>query len=134
MRNNSSTAPFKDMLVEDWTPTFHQSLDKRLMAYEQNAEALIVEFTASLLASGNDISPAITESLELLKDNILRSQSRIKEEAKSIFDSLKSEGSDAHHNVEEMIALAWYDVYEQCGNESGKTLYITPPQIHRYKF
>lgn len=111
-------------MMRNWENTFQTQLKIYQKKYEANVTTAIVEFSEALLKSGQEISATIVEALELMKENILRSQAQLIEHGSIVLQAIQTLAQTTHRELKGIVHLRWEDVYLECGNDYG-THHIT---------
>ena len=120
-----------EAFIKSWTETLHKKRPELLKEYEAQVDKLIADFIEPILTSARDIHPAIHEGLQSLRGNILDLRTVLKEEATAIFEDINNAAKEAHRAVEPEVVSSWEDIFEQCGEECGKGLFIRNKRAHR---
>jgi hypothetical protein len=120
-----------DPLIKSWTNTFHKKRPELLKSYETQVDQTVGDFVESILTSARDIHPAIDEALQSLRENIMGLRTMLKDEAATIFEDINTAAKEAHRTVKPEVIDSWKDIYEQCGEESGKGLFQRNKKAHK---
>ncbi|KAL2062154.1 hypothetical protein VTL71DRAFT_6420 [Oculimacula yallundae] len=129
--NDELAGNYLDLLVKSWTQTIHQKITELEKSYQQKVEIVINEFAERLLDPANNFDPAINEAIHLLKENVLRLGTILKNSGADVFAGVIEASKNAHRLVEPEVLSSWEDVYEMCGAEKGTGVWKRIRQAHQ---
>jgi hypothetical protein len=122
---------YLQVLMKDWTETFHNYRPELLKKYEAQVDELIADFVEPVVTSANDIHPTIDEALKSLKENILSLRTMLKDTAGDIFEGINQAAKEAHRAVNPEVAASWQSTYQKCGAERGVGHYDRNKKVHK---
>ncbi|TGO29755.1 hypothetical protein BPAE_0011g00270 [Botrytis paeoniae] len=128
--NEDLNKVFLQPLMKLWEEVFHQKLPALKKPYHDRVESLITNFVELASGAADEISSAIRDSFENIKDGVLAHRRRIKRGADDIFDGVDVASKDIWRLVESECEETWEEVYETCGNESGPGLFQRSKNAH----
>ncbi|KAE9365442.1 hypothetical protein N431DRAFT_549648 [Stipitochalara longipes BDJ] len=120
--NHELVHDFTTFMVKPWDATFHRQFPQEKVNYVNAAKVLIVEF-AEVIAN-KDIFPDASDGIDILKEHILRTQHRVKNETDTAFEEMKKLIKKSHKLAVPAVKAFLEQMYEHCASESGKGHYL----------
>jgi hypothetical protein len=111
-------------IVNPWDLTFFREFPHQQTSYVESGKSIIAEFAC--LAKKNHLCPDVSDGLEVLMDQIIRTENILKSQTEFSFEEITMAVRKAHKEAVPAIRQFLEPMYSKCAAEGGQQ----PPSFH----